>query len=142
MVFDQQIAMGKAFRGPKDLADRTGSLNVHRIAEADPNELAAMVTQKPAIHRFPDSMAKRIQVLTQHVVDNYDGQVELIWTRGEPDGAEVPHHLQALPGFSDQNPAYFYAPLGKQMNPQADDRRDTSADCGKQGTFRSVADAT
>ncbi|MBY8853117.1 Fe-S cluster assembly protein HesB, partial [Saccharothrix sp. MB29] len=92
-----------------------GGLSVHRVAEADPDEFAAIVAEKPAIHRFPGAMAKRLQVLAQHLVENYDGQAELIWTRGEPDGAEVLHRLKGLPGFGEQKAKIFLALLGKQF---------------------------
>ncbi|MDU0291823.1 HhH-GPD-type base excision DNA repair protein [Saccharothrix longispora] len=140
MLLDQQIALEKAFRGPKDLADRMGGLSVHRVAEADPDEFAAIVAEKPAIHRFPGAMAKRLQVLAQHLVENYDGQAELIWTRGEPDGAEVLHRLKGLPGFGEQKAKIFLALLGKQFGVTPEGWREAAGAYGEEGSRRSVAD--
>ncbi|GLZ30368.1 hypothetical protein Lesp02_25570 [Lentzea sp. NBRC 105346] len=63
MLLDQQIPMEKAFSGPKVIADRMGGLDVHRIAEADPDEFAKVMSTPPAVHRFPGSMGKRVQAL-------------------------------------------------------------------------------
>ena len=67
MLLDQQIPMEKAFSGPKVLADRMDGLDVHRIAEADPEAFATIMATPPAVHRFPGSMAKRVQALSQFV---------------------------------------------------------------------------
>src|SRR5438552_939515 len=78
MLLDQQIGMEKAFKGPKVIADRMGGLDVHRVAEADPEEFAALCATPPAVHRFPGSMAKRLQALAQFLVEEYDGKAEAI----------------------------------------------------------------
>src|SRR5262249_29867145 len=114
MLLDQQIPMEKAFRGPKDIADRMGGLDVRQIADADPDAFAALVAERPAVHRFPGSMAKRLQTLARYLVEHYDGEVEGIWTRGEPDGPEVLARLMALPGFGERKAKIFLALLGKQ----------------------------
>ena len=80
MLLDQQIPMEKAFSGPKVLADRMGGLDVHRIADADPEAFATVMATPPAVHRFPGSMAKRVQAMAQFVVENYDGDVTRIWS--------------------------------------------------------------
>ncbi|ACU36811.1 HhH-GPD family protein [Actinosynnema mirum DSM 43827] len=142
MLLDQQIPMEKAFKGPKLISDRMGGLSVHRIAEADPEEFAGIVAEKPAVHRFPGSMAKRLQVLAQHLVEHYDGQPTLIWTRGEPTGAEVRKRLEALPGFGAQKAAIFLALLGKQFGLEAEGWREAAGAYGEEGSRRSVADVT
>ena len=140
MLLDQQIPMEKAFRGPKDIADRMGGLDVRRIAEADPEEFAALVAQRPAVHRFPGSMAKRLQTLAQYLIEHYDGQVEEIWRRDEPDGKQVLQRLKALPGFGEQKAKIFLALLGKQRGVNPAGWREAAGGYGEQGAFRSVAD--
>lgn len=78
MLLDQQVPMETAFAGPKKLDERLGGLEVHKIAEADPDEFAAICAQTPAVHRFPGSMAQRIQALCLFLVEHYDGSVEAL----------------------------------------------------------------
>ncbi len=106
--------MEVAFIGPKKLVDRLGKLDVHQIAEYDPDAFAAIAATPPAVHRFPGSMAKRIQAVCQFLVEHYDGQVETLWIRDDPSGAQVLARLKALPGFGDQKARIFLALLGKQ----------------------------
>lgn len=138
MLLDQQIPMEKAFSGPKVLADRMGGLDVRRIAEADPEDFAAVMATPPAVHRFPGSMAKRVQALSQFVVDTYDGDVTRIWADG--DGAAVFKRLKALPGFGDQKAKIFLALLGKQFGVTPDGWREAAGHYGDEGSRRSVAD--
>jgi uncharacterized HhH-GPD family protein len=140
MLLDQQIPMEKAFRGPKDIADRMGSLEVRRVAEADPEAFAAVMGQRPAVHRFPGSMGKRLQALAQYLVEHYDGDVTGLWTVGDPDGKEVLGRLKALPGFGEQKAKIFLALLGKQRGVTPDGWREAAGDYGESGSFRSVAD--
>lgn len=140
MLLDQQIPMEKAFSGPKVLADRMGGLDVHRIAEADPEEFAAVMATPPAVHRFPGSMAKRVQALAQFVVETYDGDVTRIWADG--DGAAVLKRLKALPGFGEQKAKIFLALLGKQFGIRPDGWREAAGHYGEDGSRRSVADVT
>lgn len=140
MLLDQQVPMEKAFKGPKLILDRMGVFDVHRIAEADPEEFAALVSTPPAIHRFPGSMAKRLQTLAQFLVEHYDGKVESIWKRGKPDGVEVLKRLTALPGFGDQKARIFLALLGKQMGVKPAGWREAAGAYGEEGSRRSVAD--
>ncbi len=84
MLLDQQIPMEVAFAGPKKIADRIGGIDAHQIAEYDPDKFVALCSERPAIHRFPGSMAKRVQVLAQEIVDEYDGRAENIWKTGDP----------------------------------------------------------
>ncbi|GAA0607264.1 HhH-GPD-type base excision DNA repair protein [Kutzneria viridogrisea] len=140
MMLDQQIPMEKAFKGPKVIADRMGELDVHRIAAADPEEFAALCATPPAVHRFPGSMAKRLQALCQALVEEYEGKAEAIWKRGRPNGAEVLRRLKALPGFGDQKARIFLALLGKQWGAKPAGWREAAGAYGEDGARRSVAD--
>jgi uncharacterized HhH-GPD family protein len=140
MFLDQQIPMEVAFAGPKKLADRMGRLDASDIAAYDPDAFVALCSERPAVHRFPGSMAKRLQVLAQTLVDEYDGDAAALWTAGEPDGAEVLRRLKALPGFGDQKAKIFLALLGKQYGVRPTGWRQAAGDYGKAGTHMSVAD--
>lgn len=140
MLLDQQIPMEKAFKGPKDLADRMGGLDILRVAEASPDVFAEVVAQNPAIHRFPASMAKRLQALAKYIVKHYDGKVESIWKDGNLNGKEVLNRLKSLPGFGDQKARIFLALLGKQMGVQPEGWREASGAYGEVDSRRSVAD--
>jgi uncharacterized HhH-GPD family protein len=140
MFLDQQIPMEVAFAGPKKLADRMGRLDASDIAAYDPDAFVALCSERPAVHRFPGSMAKRLQVLAQTLVDEYDGDTAALWTAGEPDGAEVLRRLKALPGFGDQKAKIFLALLGKQYGVRPTGWRQAAGDYGKAGTHMSVAD--
>jgi uncharacterized HhH-GPD family protein len=140
MLLDQQIPMEVAFAGPKKLADRMHGLDARRIAEYDPEKFAALCAETPAVHRFPGSMAKRIQELARIVVDEYGGDAAAVWTDGNPDGREVLLRLKRLPGFGDQKARIFLALLGKQYGLTATGWREAAGDYGKAGTHMSVAD--
>jgi uncharacterized HhH-GPD family protein len=114
MLLDQQVTMESAFAGPAKIAERMDGFDVRRIAEADPEQFAALCATPPAVHRFPGSMAARIQAVARAVADEYDGDVTRLWTDGDPDGATVLKRLKALPGFGDQKARIFLALLGKQ----------------------------
>ncbi|MGW4580434.1 HhH-GPD-type base excision DNA repair protein [Rhodococcus sp. YH1] len=140
MLLDQQVPMETAFAGPKKLADRLGGLDVHRIADADPDEFAAICARPPAVHRFPGSMAKRIQALCAEVTDRYDGDAATLWTSGDPDGKEVLKRLKALPGYGDQKARIFLALLGKQIGVRPEGWREAAGEYGEDGSRRSIAD--
>ena len=115
MVLDQQIPLEVAFAGPKKIADRMGGFDAAEIADYDPDKFAALCSERPAIHRFPGSMAKRIQALAQIIVDRYDGDAAVLWIAGDPDGNEAAEAaFKALPGFGEQKAQIFLALLGKQ----------------------------
>lgn len=114
MLLDQQVPMEWAFRGPSTLQGRLGSLDAATIATMDPAEFEATCREKPAIHRFPQSMAKRIQSLCQHLVDNYDGDAARIW-KGVRSGAILYDRLVDLPGFGPEKAMIFTALLAKRM---------------------------
>ena len=142
MLLDQQIQMETAFLGPKKLHDRLGKLDVHQIAEYDPEEFSTIARTPPAIHRYGGSMAKRVQDLCRYIVSEWDGDVEAIWTRDKPTGAEVLKRLKALPGFGEQKAKIFLALLGKQRGVQPYGWRKAAGDYGTAGSHRSVADVT
>ncbi len=140
MLLDQQVPMETAFAGPKKIADRIGGIDARQIAEYDPEAFAALCAQTPAVHRFPGSMAKRVQELARIIVDDYDGDATAVWTEGNPDGREVLLRLKRLPGFGDQKARIFLALLGKQYGLTAKGWREAAGDYGKSGSFMSVAD--
>ncbi|MBX3031381.1 MAG: Fe-S cluster assembly protein HesB [Chloroflexi bacterium] len=140
MLLDQQVPMETAFTGPLRIRDRTGSLDAATLASYDPQALVEVFTTTPAVHRFPGSMAARVQALCQRLVDEWDGDAAAIWTRDDPDGPTVLQRLKALPGFGDQKARIFLALLGKQYGFSGAGWREAAAPYGEDGSFRSVAD--
>jgi uncharacterized HhH-GPD family protein len=141
MLLDQQIAMEQAFVGPHRLAERLGgTLDPVTVAATDPDELEQRFREKPAIHRYPGSMAKRVHALAVHLVDEYDGDAAAVWHDAE-DGRELKQRLTALPGFGDQKARIFVALLGKQCGVTPDGWREAAGDYGAEG-YRSIADVT
>ena len=140
MMLDQQIPMEVAFAGPKKIADRMGGIDAREIADSDPEKFIALCSERPAVHRFPGSMGKRVQTLAQTIVDDYDGNAAALWTAGDPDGGEVLRRLKALPGFGEQKAKIFLSLLGKQYGVTPKGWREAAGDYGKAGTHMSVAD--
>jgi uncharacterized HhH-GPD family protein len=140
MVLDQQIPLEVAFRGPRKIADRMGGFDAAEIADYDPDKFVALCSEKPAIHRFPGSMAKRIQALAQIIMDRYDGDAAALWVAGEPDGNELLRRLKGLPGFGEQKAQIFLALLGKQYGVTPKGWQAAAGQFGKPGTHVSVAD--
>ena len=143
MLLDQQIPMEWAFAGPYTLLERLGGddLDAHRIAGYDPEEFAALVSEKPAVHRYPGSMAKRVQQLCQYLDQHYDGDASAVW-RDAGSGAELLGRLVELPGFGRQKAQIFLALLGKQFGVRPEGWREAAGPYGEQDSFRSVADIT
>ncbi|MGW4379271.1 HhH-GPD-type base excision DNA repair protein [Kitasatospora sp. NPDC004531] len=143
MLLDQQVPMEKAFSGPWVIARRMGAddLDAHAIAAADPEAFAALFAEKPAVHRFPGSMAKRVQQLCAHLVEHYDGDAEAVW-RDAPTGKELLARLKDLPGFGTQKAQIFLALLGKQYGVRPTGWREAAGPYGEEGSHRSVADIT
>ena len=143
MLLDQQVPMEWAFKGPRTIADRLGAddLDAHEIAAQDPEAFAALLSGKPAVHRYPGSMAKRIQQLCQYLVEHYDGNAELVW-KDVTDGRELLRRLEELPGFGKQKAQIFLALLGKQLGVQPKGWREAAGAYGEARSFRSVADIT
>lgn len=140
MLLDQQYPMEHAFRGPRKIADRMGGFDIRRIAEIDTAEFEALCSTPPAIHRYGRSMARRVQELARYVLEHYDGEVENLWTAGDPDGKEVLGRLKALPGFGEQKARIFLALLGKQIGAQPAGWQAAVGAYGDAGSRRSVAD--
>ncbi|HEY5835729.1 HhH-GPD-type base excision DNA repair protein [Streptomyces sp.] len=143
MLLDQQVPMEWAFSGPYAIAQRLGAggLDPRAIAAYDPEAFAALLSGKPAVHRYPGSMAKRVQALCQYLVAEYDGDAAAVWT-GVEDGRALLGRLKALPGFGEQKAQIFLALLGKQLGVQPRGWREAAGAYGEEGSFRSVADIT
>ena len=143
MTLDQQVPMEWAFTGPHTLAGRLDSdrLVPAQIATYDPDKFVALASDRPAIHRYPGSMAKRIQALAQHIVDNYGGEAAAIWSDAGT-GEELFRRLKALPGFGEQKAKIFLALLGKQLGVRPDGWREAAGVYGEEGSTRSIADVT
>ena len=134
MLLDQQVPMETAFAGPAKLRQRLGHLDAGKIAAYDPEAFVEICKTPPSVHRFPGSMAGRIQALCAAVGDD----VSAIWSTG--DGAQILARLEALPGFGSQKARIFLALLGKQYGLTAPGWREAAAPYGEEGSYRSVAD--
>jgi uncharacterized HhH-GPD family protein len=143
MQLDQQVPMERAFAAPRALADRLGvdRLSAETLAEFDPDALVAVFSAPPALHRFPGSMAARVQQLCRALVDSYGGDPELLWQEAET-GGDLLRRLRNLPGFGAQKAAIFLALLGKQYDVQPPGWREAAGPYGDADAFRSVADVT
>ncbi len=102
MLLDQQVTMESAFAGPEKIRTRLGTLDPGVIAGQDPAGFVELFKERPAVHRFPGSMAGRVQALAATVHSDWDGDAAAIWTKGNPDGPEVLRRLKALPGYGEQ----------------------------------------
>jgi uncharacterized HhH-GPD family protein len=142
MVLDQQIPLEHAFSSPYGLVQRLGhDLDAHELADFDPDELAEVFARPRALHRFPRSMAGRVQQVCQALVDRYDGDVAGLW-RDAADGRELLTRVKALPGFGEQKARIFVALLGKQRGVTPPGWREAAGAYGEDGVYRSVADIT
>lgn len=140
MVLDQQVPLERAFRSPYDLRERLGGeLDVAAVASMDPEALAAVFSERPALHRFPRSMAGRVQEVCTVIVDSYGGDAAAIWTSAA-DGKALLANVKALPGFGEQKSRIFVALLGKQLGIRPPGWEKAASPFGDSGTFRSVAD--
>ena len=140
MLLDQQVPMEKAFVGPYVLRERLGhDLDARELAELPAERVAELFSERPAIHRFPGSMAGRVQALCKHLVEHYDGRAEAVWVDAET-GAELVRRLEALPGFGAAKARIFLALLGKQFGVQPEGWREAAGGYGDADAHRSVAD--
>jgi uncharacterized HhH-GPD family protein len=142
MLLDQQIPMERAFAGPRTLADRLGTpdrLDPLAVAAWDPDEFAALTARPPAVHRFPGSMAGRVQALARAVTDRYGGDAAEVWA-GAASGPDLLARLRDLPGFGEQKARIFLALLGKQLGVCPEGWREAAGAYGEDGSRRSVAD--
>ena len=140
MLLDQQVPMETAFAGPLKIRDRLGTIDPAAVASHDPDAFVEVFKQRPSVHRFPGSMAGRVQALAAAVRDDWGGDASAIWTQGDPDGAEVLRRLLQLPGFGEQKAKIFLALLGKRFGLQASGWREAAGHYGDDGSFASVAD--
>ena len=140
MLLDQQVPMETAFAGPAKIRDRMGTLDASTIAAFPEDEFVELFRTTPAVHRFPGSMAARVQALCAAIAADWSDDAAQLWTRGDPDGAEVFRRLKALPGFGDQKAHIFVALLGKQYGFTGDGWREAAGAYGEEGSHRSVAD--
>ncbi|MER6606322.1 HhH-GPD-type base excision DNA repair protein [Streptomyces sp. NPDC000927] len=143
MLLDQQVPMEWAFTGPYTLAVRMGGddLDAHEIAAYTPEAFVELFTVKPALHRYPGSMAKRVQQLCQYLVDEYEGDASAVWSDATT-GTELLKRLNALPGFGTQKAQIFLALLGKRFGVRPTGWREAAGPYGETGSRRSVADIT
>jgi uncharacterized HhH-GPD family protein len=142
MLLDQQVTLEKAFSAPLDLVRRLGhEPTAAELAEFDPDRLAAIFSERPALHRYPRAMAARVQEMARLIVDQYDGDAARLWESAGT-GAELLKRVAALPGFGAQKAQIFVALLGKQLGVRPDGWREAAGVFGAEGTRFSVADIT
>jgi len=115
LVLDQQVKMEKAFGGPYELKKRLGHLDASKIAAMDPDKLDAVFRQRPALHRFPGSMAKRVQALCQAIVKDYRGDAGAVWIEAA-DGDDLAGRIKRLPGFGDMKVKILVSILAKKFD--------------------------
>jgi uncharacterized HhH-GPD family protein len=113
-VLDQQVTVQKAFSGPLELRRRLGTLDAAAIAATDPGELERAFREKPAIHRYPGTMAHRVQELCATVADEYEGHAERVWLEAET-GDDLQQRLLALPGIGPMKARSLIAIVGKRF---------------------------
>ena len=114
-ALDQQVTVPTAFSGPLKLKQRLGTLDARAIAQSDPARLEEIFREKPAIHRFPGSMAKRVQELAAVVDDEYGGKAERVWTEAA-DGTDLRKRIASLPGFGEMKIKALGAVLAKRFD--------------------------
>jgi uncharacterized HhH-GPD family protein len=117
-ALDQQVPVPTAFSGPLKLKQRLGTLDAKAIAETDPARLEEVFREKPAIHRFPGTMAQRVQDLAATVVEDYGGEAERLWTDAA-DGADLRKRIAALPGFGEMKVKALGSVLAKRFGVEA-----------------------
>jgi uncharacterized HhH-GPD family protein len=115
MVLDQQVKMEKAFGGPYELKRRLGHLDARRIATMDPHELDQVFRERPALHRFPGTMARRVQAMCAAIVKDYGGEAESVW-REAKDGDDLAARISKLPGFGEMKTRILIAVLAKKFD--------------------------
>jgi uncharacterized HhH-GPD family protein len=142
MLLDQQFPIERAFAAPAELSRRLGGpLKAADLAAMDPEELVTVFRGPPALHRYPGSMAARVQALCVVLVDEYGGKAANVW-KGVERGDELLARLKALPGFGDQKARIFLALLGKQLGVRPEGWEAAATPYGEPGSTRSVADIT
>jgi uncharacterized HhH-GPD family protein len=114
-ALDQQVSVQKAFAGPLVIRERLGTLDASALADAD---LEPIFRERPAIHRFPGSMARRVHDLAEHIRDHYDGDAGRVWSKAA-DSATLRANLAALPGFGEMKIKALGAVLAKRFDVKA-----------------------
>ncbi len=142
MLLDQQFPMERAFAGPHVLSQRLGhEPTAAELADYEPDALAEIFAQPPVIHRYPKSMATRVQALCRLLVDRYGGEAAGLWREADT-GAELVRRIQELPGFGKQKARIFVALLGKQYAVTPPGWREAAGPYGEEGSHTSIADVT
>jgi uncharacterized HhH-GPD family protein len=118
-ALDQQVPVQTAFSGPLKIKQRLGTIDPRAIASTDPAKLEAGFREKPAVHRFPGTMAQRVQDLAREIVDRYDGEAERVWTEAR-NGQDLKTRLASLPGFGDMKVRAMLGVLAKRFHVQLD----------------------
>jgi uncharacterized HhH-GPD family protein len=113
-ALDQQVTVPTAFLGPLKLQQRLGRLDAAEIAALDPGRLESVFREKPAIHRFPGNMAKRVQELAAVVAEEYDGDAARVWGEAA-DSADLKRRIEALPGFGEMKVKALASVLAKRF---------------------------
>ena len=113
-ALDQQVTVQKAFSGPLDMRARLGHLDAKQIAATDPAELDRVFRERPAIHRFPGSMAGKVQALAAAIAEKYEGDASRIWGEAS-DGKDLERRLLELPGIGPMKAQTILAVLGKRL---------------------------
>jgi uncharacterized HhH-GPD family protein len=140
MLLDQQVPMEWAFTGPQTLKSRLGHLDPKKIAAMDVEEFVSICCEKPAIHRFPGSMGKRVHQVCTALVEDYQGNAVNIW-KGVDSGKEIFERLKALPGYGDEKSKIFVALLAKTQGVEPEGWREAAGKFGDD-VPRSVADVS
>jgi uncharacterized HhH-GPD family protein len=142
MTLDQQVTMEKAFSSPYELQQRLGHpLDAQELAAFDLEELTAIFSARPALHRFPRANAKRVQEVCQMLVERYDGDTAKLWQEART-GSELLKRMLELPGFGKQKAQIFIALLGKRFAAAPSGWQEAAGSYGADGIFHSVADVT
>jgi uncharacterized HhH-GPD family protein len=140
LVLDQQIPLEWAFYGPFNLQQRLGRpLDAEKIAAMSEDALIAAFVARPALHRFPAAMARRVQALCQHLLSTYGGDAAKVWKTATT-APELLDRVRALPGFGEQKAKIFVALLGKQLGVQVTGWAEVAKPFGEAGTHLSIAD--
>ena len=148
MQLDQQVPMEWAFMGPNTLKQRLGHLDTARIAAMDEDEFVAVCCDKPAIHRFPAVMGRRIHAMCVVLAEQYGGHPEQLWDNARS-GDELYARLRELPGYGEEKAQIFVALLAKRFSVRpkgwrsaagvfADKQPRTIADCRDPGSLAKV----
>lgn len=150
MLLDQQVPLEWAFAGPSTLRRRLGHLDPRLVAELPEDDLVAVCCEKPAVHRFPAAMGRRIHALCSVIAEEYGGDTASIW-RDVTSGAELTSRLRALPGFGEEKTMIFVALLAKRFGVRpdgwepaagvfADEQPRSIADCHDEASLAAVRD--